>query len=316
MLAGIIFYVEYQVGPIDYFSPHVVEVEIPTGSSVIQIAQILEDAGLVRKAEYFTALCRFMGVEGKMKAGYYEFNTGMSVKEMIEKIVSGEVATYKLTIPEGLTVKEMAPFIEKKTGISTEEFLKAAREFKLDFLPEREDVEFQVEGFLFPDTYYVPVKATARDLIQIMVNRFKKVVGIEPVEVRGRTLSILELITIASLIEEEAKLDGDRPLVSGVIYNRLERGMKLQLCASVLYVLGEKKERLSLADTKIDSPYNTYQILGLPPGPISNPGLKSIKAALNPEESDYLFYFALPDGTTYYSKTYEEHLRAVKKYLD
>ncbi|MCK4259764.1 MAG: endolytic transglycosylase MltG [Halanaerobiales bacterium] len=313
--AGAAFFVDYQLGPIDYFSPKVVEVDVPIGSSVIKIGITLEESGLIRNASYFTALTRLLGVEGKLKAGYYEFNTGMSVKQIVEKIVKGKVSTLKLTIPEGLTVKEMASLIEAKIGISTEEFLEAAREFNLDYTT-KQDVEFQVEGFLFPDTYQIPIRVTAEDLLQIMVNRFKQVMGIKSVIVRDRSLSIWELITIASLIEEEAKLDGDRSLIAGVIYNRLDERMKLQLCASVLYVMEEKKERLSLKDTRIDSPYNTYQNAGLPPGPISNPGLKSLQAALNPEKSDYLFYFAMPDGTTYYSKTYNEHLRAIKKYLD
>ncbi len=313
--AGIAFFVDYQLGPMGYFPQKIVEVNITTGSSVNKIATTLKDVGLIRKESYFAVLARLMGVEGNLKAGYYEFNTGMSVKQIIEEITQGKVATYKLTIPEGLTVKEMASLIEAKTEIRAEDFLQAARDYKLDFI-SRQDVEFSVEGFLFPDTYQVPVRATAEELIQIMVRRFKQVMDTNSVVVGDRTLSILELVTIASLIEEEAKLDGDRSLIAGVIYNRLEKEMKLQLCASVLYVMNVKKERLSLKDTKIDSPYNTYQNPGLPPGPISNPGLKSLQAALNPEKSDYLFYFALSDGTTYYSKTYNEHLRAIKKYLD
>ncbi len=314
-LGGVIFYIQYLIGPVAYFSPKSVEVNIPSGSNLTSIARSLEEAGLVRKSSYFVALSRFKGVQSKLKAGYYEFTTNMSISQIINRIVAGDVATFKLTIPEGLTVKEMASLIGEKTDITAEEFLTAARAYKLDFMPEQ-DVEFQVEGFLFPDTYQIPRKATATDLIKIMLKRFEKVVGSEEVQVRGRTLDIWEVITIASLIEEEAKLDADRPMISGVVYNRLEQRMNLQLCASVLYVLGVKKDRLSTADTRIDSPYNTYQHPGLTPGPISNPGLKSIQAALNPEDVPYFFYFALPDGTTYYSRTYEEHSRAVQKYLD
>lgn len=316
-VAGGVFYFGHQIGPIDAYTPKTVEMDIPIGTSVGQIGKALEEAGLIRRAAYFSVISRMMGVEGSLRAGYYKFNTGMSVKEMIGFLKSGKVATYKLTIPEGLTVKEMAPLIAESTGISAQEFLQAAREYPPGFLPAQvTGVEFLVEGFLFPDTYQIPYKTTASELIEIMVNRFETLIGVEQVLVGEQNISIYDIVTIASLIEEEAKLDQDRSLVSGVIYNRLDQKMKLQLCASVLYVLGIKKERLSLADTKVESPYNTYQNDGLPPGPISNPGLASLKAAMNPEKSNYLFYFSLFDGTIIYNENYLEHLRDVKKYLD
>lgn len=315
IFGGVIFFIQYLIGPLDKSSSQLVEVDIPNGSSLVAIATTLKDAGVIRESVYFIILSRLRGVESKLKAGYYELSTKMSVNQVIDKLVKGDVATFKLTIPEGLTIKEMATLIAERTNISSEEFLAAAREYQLDFFPEQ-DVEFQVEGFLFPDTYQIPSKVTPEELISIMVKRFQRVIGTDSVEVRGRYLNIWEIVTIAALIEEEAKLDADRPLVSGVIYNRLEKRMHLQLCASVLYVLGVKKDRLSKADTRIDSPYNTYKHGGLPPGPISNPGLTSLQAAENPEAVPYLFYFALPDGATYFSRTYEEHLAAVKKYLD
>lgn len=319
LVAGGVFYFEYQIGPLNLQNPTKVGVDIPIGTSVTQIGKMLEEAGLIRKATYFSAISRILQVEDRLRAGYYQFNTGMSIKEILGQLESGKVATYKLTIPEGLTVKEMAPLIEKNTEITAEEFIQAAQAYQPDFLlPEQiKGVNFPVEGFLFPDTYQIPQKTTADQLIEIMVQRFKTVVGMDPVEVNGEQhLSIFDIVTIASLIEEEAKLDVDRPKVSGVIYNRLDRRMKLQLCASVLYVLEVKKERLSLADTKVKSPYNTYQNAGLPPGPISNPGLASLKAAMHPEKNEYLFYFSLPEGTIIYNSNYRDHLRDVKKYLD
>ena len=316
IISGIIFYVEYQLGPMDYFSSQTVELEVSPGSSVIQIAKKLESSGLIRQSKYFTGLTRLMGVEGKLQAGYYSFTTDMSVKDIIKKMAAGRVATTKLTIPEGLTIEEMAPVIEEETGIEAEDFLQAAKSYNPEFTPENANVDYPVEGFLFPDTYQVPLNVDAEKLVEIMVDRFKNIVGLDSHVVDGRELSIYQIVTIASLLEEEAKLDVDRPKMSGVIYNRLDQGMRLQLCASVLYVMGVKKERLSLSDTKIPSPYNTYQNDGLPPGPISNPGLESIEAALNPADNDYLFYFSMPDGTTYYSENYKEHQRKVHKYLD
>jgi UPF0755 protein len=315
LIGGAIFFMEFLIGPMNQITPVTVKFNVSEGSSVSSIARSLEKAELIRNHAYFTAVTRLLGVENKIKAGYYEFNTTMSIRALIRKLVKGEVLTTKLTIPEGLTVKEMAQLVQKRVGIPVEAFLTAVSEYKPEFMTEH-DVNYQVEGFLFPDTYQLPYNVTAKQLVKTMVNRFVSMVGIEPVEVRGRTLSIWEVVTIASLIEEEAKLDEDRPKISGVIYNRLDQRMNLQLCASVLYVLGVKKERLSLADTKIDSPYNTYQNPGLPPGPISNPGMEAIRAAMNPADVEFLFYISTSDGTTYYSKTYEEHLRSIRQHLD
>lgn len=315
LIFGIIFYAEDAIGPVNSAAPITVQLTIAQGSGVSQIATRLERAGLIRNAFYFKALTRVLGLDSKLKAGYYEFNTGMSAETVLKKIAAGEVASHKLTIPEGLTIREMAPLIEARTGIPAQQFLQAAREYKPDFLPEYEG-EFPAEGFLFPETYQIPYTATAHDLIVLMVNEFQKKVGLDGATVRGRVLNIRELITVASCIEEEAKKDQDRAQISGVIYNRLDKNMQLQLCSSVLYVLNTKKDRLSLSDTKIDSPYNTYQHRGLPPGPISNPGMKSIEAALHPAEVNYLFYLATPDGTTYYAETYPEHLANIRKYLE
>lgn len=315
LVAGTLFFMDNLIGPLDEENSVAIQVAIPPGSGVAKIGNLLEQSGVIRKATYFTAVTRLLGVDGKMKAGYYEFNTGMSIKEIIAKLIKGEIATFKVTIPEGLSVREMAPLVEKRTGIPADEFIQAVANYKPDFMTEH-DVEFPVEGFLFPDTYQLPYGVTAEQLVKTMVNRFIKIIGTEPVMVRGRTLSMWEVVTIASLIEEEAKLSVDRPLISGVIYNRLEKRMNLQLCASVLYVLGVKKERITFAETRVESPYNTYQNPGLPPGPISNPGLESIKAAMNPSDEEYLFYIATSDGTTYYTKTYKEHLVAIKKYLE
>lgn len=315
LICGIIFYAEDSIGPVNPAAPETVQMTIAQGTGVSQIAKKLERAGLIRNAFYFKALTRLHGLESKLKAGYYEFNTGMSAETVLKKIAAGDVATHKLTIPEGLTVREMAPLVEARTGIPAQQFLQAAREYRPDFLPEYEG-EYPVEGFLFPETYQLPYNATAEDLIATMVNEFKQKVGIDGATVRGRNLNIRELITIASCIEEEAKRDEDRAQISGVIYNRLDKNMQLQLCSSVLYVLNTKKDRLSFADTKLDSPYNTYQHRGLPPGPISNPGWKSIEAALHPADVEYLFYLATPDGTTYYARTYAEHLANIRKYLE
>ena len=315
LICAVIFYVDDSVGPVNSASPTKVQLTIANGSGLARIARNLEKAGVIKDAFYFKALTRLMGVDNKLQSGFYEFSTDMSAKEIIKKLTSGQVATNKLTIPEGLTVREMATLVETKTDITATQFMDAARKYKPDFL-DTYDVEFPVEGFLFPNTYQIPYNTTADQLIAMMVNEFKEKAGTDTVTVRGRILTKRELITIASYIEEEARRDEDRAKISEVIYNRLDKGMRLQLCSSVLYVLNVKKERLAISDTKIDSPFNTYRNAGLTPGPISNPGLESIEAAIQPADVDYLFYLSTPDGTTYYARTYNEHLRNVKKYLE
>jgi len=311
---GGISYLEELTSPINSKSVSEYEVLIRPGASSSQIANLLADKGLIRHPLLFKALVRFRGAESDLKTGYYNLSTGMSIDQMIDKIVNGKVITQEFTIPEGFTVEEIAQEITKQFTFSKKEFLQTARGFKFGQAVKNEGRKYNVEGYLFPETYQVPKGTNPKGIIKVMLEEFKAELDeriISKIEDSGLTLD--EVITIASLIEAEAKYDVERRLISSVIHNRLDKNMALQIDATIQYILPEHKSKILYSDLAIESPYNTYQHVGLPPGPINNPGLDSIKAALNPKETNYLYYFALDDGSHKFSKTYREHLRLQNK---
>jgi len=311
---GSISYLEELTSPINAKRISKYEVVIKTGASSGQIANLLADKGLIRHPFLFKALVRFRGVESDLKTGYYNLSTGMSIDQMIDKIVNGRVITQEFTIPEGFTVEEVAQKVTKQFAFSKEEFLQTARGFKFGQVINTKARKYPLEGYLFPETYQVPKGTNPKGIIKVMLEEFEAKLDeriISKIEDSGLTLA--EVITIASLIEAEAKYDAERRLISSVIHNRLDKNMALQIDATIQYILPEHKSKILYSDLAIESPYNTYQHVGLPPGPINNPGLASIKAVLNPKETNYLYYFALDDGSHKFSKTYREHLRLQNK---
>jgi len=216
--------------------------------------------------------------------------------------VSGKVVLYKITIPEGYTCYQIAELLEEKEVAEKESFIKLVK-----------NNEKSCEGYLFPDTYELPKGFGAKNTLKILLSNFDKLVDgklKEKAEEIGFSLD--EIITLSSIIEKEAKYAEEKTLISAVFHNRLKEDMKLQSCATIQYILGKPKEKLSESDLKIDSSYNTYLYKGLPPGPICNPGLDSIKAALNPAEKDYFYFVLGENGKHIFSKTYEEHLKNKK----
>ncbi|TCW37296.1 UPF0755 protein [Thermohydrogenium kirishiense] len=295
------------------------EIVIPSGSSTVEIAKILRSNNLIRSEWFFIIRARIYDNGVQMKAGKYLLSSNMTTDEIIKKLKDGKsmVDTVKFTIPEGFTVSDIADRLQEMGIVSKDKFLSEAQngEFNYDFLKNvpknRPD---RLEGYLFPDTYIVKKGVNAHDIINLMLSRFDE---IYKTYIKGNEtnvgMSTDKIIIIASMIEKEAKIDKDRPLIAGVIYNRLNKNMKLQIDATVEYALGKHKDKLSLDDLKINSPYNTYMNYGLPIGPISNPGLKSIEAALNPAKHDYYYYVAQSDGSHIFSKTYIGQLEAEKK---
>lgn len=293
--------------------PEKKEIYIPKGFSRWQVAKLLKSERVIRSASLFYIISILSNK--KIISGEYSFKSPVSLFEIITKIDKGMVISHRITIPEGFTAKEIARTLENHGITSSEEFLKIvnssslSRQFKI--IPEG-----NLEGFLFPDTYYFSKDTPPEEIVKVMLSRFEEVVPAD-IEERARKLKLTlkEVITLASLVEKEAKKDNERRLIAGVLYNRIRKNMKLECDATVQYALGKHKIRILYKDLKINSPYNTYLYPGLPPGPICNPGLSSIKAALEPASSEYLFYVAKPDGSHFFSKTYSEHLRAKKKYL-
>jgi UPF0755 protein len=259
---------------------------------------------------------RRWGLAGKLKAGYYRLAPTMSAREIAEKIASGEVATEKVTFPEGFTVRQIAERLAEKGLCSEQDFLAAAIPANASGvpLPTGNSLSAQsLEGYLFPATYVFEYGRKPSALVREMTGAFRSrvVQGMsDDLAHSGRTLH--ETVTVASMIEREAKVEKDRPLIASVIYNRLKKGIPLQIDATVLYALGEHKERITGKDLQVDSPFNTYGHKGLPPHPICNPGEASIRAALRPAKTDYLYYVARPDGSHAFTKTYAEHLKAIR----
>ncbi|MDW7675835.1 MAG: endolytic transglycosylase MltG [Bacillota bacterium] len=294
------------------------KVTIPAGASTVRIANILLANGLIKDEVSFRIYTRVNGFDGRMKAGEYTFNDSMSVAEIVDIIVSGNVVTYPFTIPEGYTLKQIARVLSDKGMVNEEKFwsLLEEGEFNFPYMNQLLAGPNRFEGFLFPDTYHIPSYMTEQDIIQMMLNRFLQVVDADMVKrAEERGLSLMEYVTIASIIEREASADVDRPKIAGVIYNRLELGMPLQIDATVIYAHGEHIQRVLFQHLEIDSPYNTYKYAGIPPGPIAAPGEKSFEAAVTPEEHGFYFYVLKPDGTHHFSKTLTEHNRAVQEYL-
>jgi len=264
---------------------------VEKGDGLFQIAENLEKESLIKNRFFFDFYVLLKGGQDKLRAGEYFLSSSMNITEIARKIISGEIAKMMVTIPEGFTVKQ----IEKLLGLKL--------------------LGTDLEGFLFPDTYQFSLRVTGEEVVKKMRDNFDKKFTPYRNEVSGTGLTTFEIITMASLIEKEVKTKEDKRLVSGILWKRRNHNILLQVDATINYITGKKTIKVSIEETKIDSPYNTYKYLGLPLGPICNPGLESILAAVNPEDSDYWYYLSIPEGETIFSKTLEEHNIAKTKYL-
>lgn len=281
-----------------------------------QLAVTLKEKGLIRSANAFRLLAQTNMALDKTKlprAGYYDLSPSMSAEEILARLYEGKVARRKVTFPEGFTVTQMAERLEKDFDIPRADFMAAAQGARvtraLDFTLPRG----LLEGYLFPSTYSFNVGEKPGLIVSEMVATLNETfVKPHKAEIARQALSVHELVTVASLVEREARVGSERPLIAGVIRNRLAKGMRLQIDATVQYALGKHKSRLLYRDLKVQSPYNTYLHAGLPPGPICNPGLDCLMAALRPAKTDKLFYVAKADGSHVFTRTYQEHLQAVK----
>ncbi|MGN1350547.1 MAG: endolytic transglycosylase MltG [Anaerovoracaceae bacterium] len=300
-VAGGYVFLQKMGAPVNPESEEQIAVEIPSGSSTSAIGSILESEGLIKSADQFRLKSKMAGNDGKYKAGVYDLSPCMSMEEIMNILVEGKQKTISVTIPEGYTLKQIAQRVAESGACTAEEFLAETENGTFDFAYNDEMVSGsqRYEGFLFPDTYSIFEKESAHSIIQMMLSRFEEVYQEESAQASADAsqYSTFQLVTIASLIEREAKLDDERPLVASVIYNRLDRGMKLQMCSTVQYALGTPKARLLYSDLEVDSPYNTYKNAGLPAGPIASPGRASIRAALNPAQSDYLYFVLTETGS-------------------
>jgi UPF0755 protein len=287
--------------------------DVRPGASLGQVARELESRGLIRNAVAFKMLARYRNVDGALQVGEYEFSAALAPGEILTRIVEGRVVTFEVVIPEGLTASQIALRLEA-AGLSN------AADFSA-FASDPASVGSlgvegaTLEGYLFPETYRLPRGLGVREVAKVLVDQFLQVWReIEP-QARSQELSMLEVVTLASIVEKETAAPEERPLIASVFRNRLRRGMRLETDPTVIYGIPDFDGNLRRRDLEnAENPYNTYQIPGLPPGPIANPGADALRAVVNPAESEYLFFVSRNDGTHFFSKTYAEHDRAVDRY--
>ncbi len=295
------------------------------GESPYSIAERLEEAGLISSARLFYAYIRYNDLGQKLEAGDYTLSPAMTIPEIARALQHGRVREITLTIPEGWRMEQLAQYLEEKGVMSARDFLAAAQRdlwvARYDFLKDVPEGA-TLEGYLFPDTYRLPVPASPQDLLTRMLDNFGA--RVTP-EMRARAqemgFTLFQVVTLASIVEREAVIPQERPVIAGVYLNRLRRGMYLQADPTVQYAKGYDKATgrwwppITIEEmSSVQSPYNTFLNPGLPPGPICSPGLDSIKAVLYPAETDYLFFFSRGDGSHVFSRTYEEHLENQKRY--
>lgn len=311
---------------------HEIEFVVEKGLSSKQIANRLEEKNVIGNSYIFLVYTKLHNAGGSIQAGQYVLDSNMAIPEIVDILTHGKVVSENrnVTIIEGWNNRQIGKYLVNRDIIKSEtEFNKVLSDGGFDFEFKIFGEKFDYEGFLFPDTYTLSKENHLSDLVSKMLNNFENKITTQMVDDSAKTgYDFGEVLTLASIIEKEVGrnkenltdedleiMQHERELVASVFYNRLEIGMALESDATVNYVTGKSDRSVSIEDTKIKSPYNTYMNRGLPPGPIGNPGLNSIKAAIYPTKSDYLFFLNAPDGTAYFAKTLSEHNENRSKYL-
>ncbi|MDO4941423.1 MAG: endolytic transglycosylase MltG [Lachnospiraceae bacterium] len=292
------------------------EVTIDEGSGTMDIAKTLKEEGVIRSEAAFVVQLRMSEYAGKLQYGTYEIKKDTGMKELFRMLATqgAKEGKVNVTIPEGFSVEQIGDTLEKKGLFSKKDFLKAANTTEgYDFawlkeIKSSSKRNYLLQGYLYPDTYNLYKTATPEEVVSLMLSNFET--HIRGLDTEG---SLDRIVTEASVIERETSVDSERPLIAGVIENRLKENMKLQIDVTVLYPLTDgmyDQNRVSYEDLKVDSPYNTYKNKGLPVGPICNPSVESIKAAAQPEQHEYLYYHTKSKGSKEHNfyKTYKEHI--------
>jgi UPF0755 protein len=288
-------------------------VVIPDGSTFQHVAVLLEHERLIKSSSIFVLFGKSQSADRKVHAGEYELNPGMTTAEILSKLLNGQVLLHSLTIPEGLTLTQIADLVSQQGLTDREEFLRLAkdREFIVSLGIKAETLE----GYLYPNTYKFPRGIKAREVLVAMVEQLEQEVGPDLLtRMQELKMTMHEVLTLASVIEKETGSGGERPEISAVFHNRLKKHIPLQSDPTVIYGLPAFDGNLHKKDLSSPSPYNTYRVQGLPPGPIANPGIQAIRATLYPSDSSSLYFVSRNDGTHQFSATLIEHNKAVEKY--
>ena len=288
------------------------KIVIKRGETAFDISQQLHTKGLITSKGLFYMWLRITGAGKDIKAGEYILNTHMPPVKIINILTKGMVLTHAVTIPEGYTIKQIAKLLQDKGITDGKEFIKLANDSKVAHSYGISGPS--LEGYLYPDTYRFASGLAPQKIIHTMVMRFRQMTDPLREKVKETGMSFEDVITLASIIEKETALESEKPLIASVFLNRLRKGLRLESDPTTIYGLKEFNGNLTKADLRRPTPYNTYVIRGLPPGPICNPGISSIKAVLNPVDTDYLYFVSRNDGSHYFSRTLEEHNRAVFRY--
>ncbi|WP_458354838.1 endolytic transglycosylase MltG [Peribacillus frigoritolerans] len=327
LLIGIVglvgfLYINSAMKPVDPDDDTIKKVKIPIGSSVNGISTLLEEQGIIKDARVFKYYIKFRNESG-FQAGEYKLSPSMPIEDIVTSIKTGKLmkeAAMKITIPEGKQLIQIAEIIAGKTGedpkkvfkkLNDKKFVNSMQEQFPQLLTseiENEKVLYPLEGYLFPATYdFYEEKPTLDSIVIEMLKKTEETLQAYEGQMDKNDYSVHEMLTFASLVEEEATAQVDRGKIASVFYNRIEEDMPLQTDPTVLYAKGSHKSRVYYKDLEVKSPYNTYKNKGLPPGPIANAGTTSIDAVLKPEKTDYLYFLATPEGEVLYSKTLDDH---------
>ncbi|MFD2704030.1 endolytic transglycosylase MltG [Salibacterium lacus] len=321
-------YISSSLEPVDKDSEEQVSVEIPIGSNASDIGSILEDADVIKNGMVFQYYVRYKNEQG-FQAGTYELSPSMNIDTIIDQLKEGTMMkepSFSFTIPEGTwykgivqTMAEAGPHDveEIRTKLADEEYLNQLIE-EHDALTDtvlNEEIRHPLEGYLFPATYeFVDENASIEEITTRMIEQTEEIMVEFSEQVEESDYTFHELLTLASIVEREARQEEDRPKIAGVLFNRLEEGMRLEVDPTVSYAMGEHNYMTSTEDLQTDSPFNTYQHTGIPPGPIASPGRSSIEAVMNPEDNTYLFFYARPGGEVIYNEKYEDHREVQEQY--
>lgn len=298
--------------------PAEITIRIKRGANLRSVGEELEAKGVIYNNNIFILTGRLLGYQDEIIPGEYTFPNGLTNIDILKKITDvNSIRYYTLTIPEGMNIRQIGRLLQRQLGLDSAKFVNETYNDSLIALIGI-DAE-NLEGYLFPDTYQISLSPSADnefEIIKTMAAQFQKVITPEMSdEIKNKKLTLKEIITFASIIEGETRYEPEKKIIAGVYYNRLKKRMRLEADPTVQYVLPDgPKRRLVYSDLKFDSPYNTYLHRGLPPGPINNPGLSSIMAAINPEKNNYLYFVAKGDGSHRFAETYAEHKKNIAEY--
>ena len=287
-------------------------ISVPEGVALGRVATILHDHGLVHDRRLFARYARWRGAAPQLKYGEYRLSTDMNMREVLERLVAGNVLTHRFTVREGVTVKHIARDLEKLGLAEADDILRLAED--PGFLGRFGITAPNAEGYLFPETYHVAKGLGAEQLMEIMLREFQIQTTDLADEIAASGHAPYDILKMASIIEKEALLETELPLVSAVLYNRIAKNMLLQCDVTIRYPLDNYGQHLTYEDLELDSPYNSYKYKGLPPTPICNPGRAALEAALRPADVPYLYFVSMNSGAHFFSNSYKEHQAAVKKY--